>query len=176
MMGGWYEKNNAYLYTHTWTPPSPYTWVTLLYSRNWHTIVNRLYFNKKMQKKKPPREAGLVFETTKMVVEKKSTWINIEQTDKWNPWEYKTHSIRITIGSYYPWVQETDNISILHFMKWKVTFKTLRKQILPIKLWHIAFLTLIVGHILILEILKCGGMCLRLIDKFVVFGMSLKTQ
>ena len=27
-------------------------WVTLLYSRNWHNIVNQLYFNKNERKKK----------------------------------------------------------------------------------------------------------------------------
>ena len=29
-----------------------YDWVTLLYSRNWHNIVNQLYFNKKENKKR----------------------------------------------------------------------------------------------------------------------------
>ena len=28
-------------------------WVTLLYSRNWHNIVNKLYFNKIKEKKSP---------------------------------------------------------------------------------------------------------------------------
>ena len=27
-----------------------YNWVTLLYSRDWHDIVNQLYFNKKVNK------------------------------------------------------------------------------------------------------------------------------
>ena len=29
-----------------------YNWVTLLYSRDWHSIVNQLYFNLKKLKKK----------------------------------------------------------------------------------------------------------------------------
>ena len=32
-----YKKRNVYMYD----------WVTLLYSRNWHNIINQLYFNKK---------------------------------------------------------------------------------------------------------------------------------
>ena len=28
-----------------------YNWVTILYSRDWHNIVNQLYFNKKKKKK-----------------------------------------------------------------------------------------------------------------------------
>ena len=28
-----------------------YDWVTILHSRNWHYIVNQLYFNKKIKKK-----------------------------------------------------------------------------------------------------------------------------
>ena len=28
-----------------------YDWVTLLYGRNWHNIVNQIYFNKKYREK-----------------------------------------------------------------------------------------------------------------------------
>ena len=39
--GRYYEKRNVYTYV----------WVTLLDSRNWHNIVNQLYFDKKFFEK-----------------------------------------------------------------------------------------------------------------------------
>ena len=57
-----------------------------------------------------------------------------------------------------------------------LSFFTIKEKNLPIKIWHTAFLTLTVGQILILEMLKWGGwgMSLRLIDKFVICSILSK--
>ena len=44
MDGKYYKKRNVYIYMCVYVYMY-YDWVTLLYSRNWHNIVNQLYFN-----------------------------------------------------------------------------------------------------------------------------------
>ena len=39
-----------------------YNWVTILYSRDWHNIVNQLYFNKKKKKKEDYYGQGRVYD------------------------------------------------------------------------------------------------------------------
>ena len=45
-----YTHTHICIYTHTHTHIYTYDWVTMLYSRNWHNIVNQLYFNKEINK------------------------------------------------------------------------------------------------------------------------------
>ena len=47
-MGNDIKKEYMYVYIYIYI--CVYDWITFLYSRNWHKIVNQLYFNKKINK------------------------------------------------------------------------------------------------------------------------------
>ena len=61
------SKNSADIYLYI------YNWFTLLYYRNWHNIVNQLYFNKKKLKRKLKKRQGGIWKQTHKI-RKKAMW------------------------------------------------------------------------------------------------------